>query len=69
MSFSNQTRHIEWHKTCKCKCSLDLSVCNNKQKWNENKCRCECRELSDKKGVIKDLFGILVIAIVNVTNT
>ena len=20
MSWSNQTKHIEWHKTCKCKC-------------------------------------------------
>ena len=32
MSFSNQTRHIEWHETCKCKCKLDTSVCNNKQR-------------------------------------
>ena len=31
------TRHIEWHETCKCKCILDPSVCNNKQRWNENK--------------------------------
>ena len=31
MSFSNKTRHIEWHETCKCKCRLDSSVCNNKQ--------------------------------------
>ena len=30
MSWSNQTKHIEWHKTCKCKCRLDASVCNNK---------------------------------------
>ena len=65
MSFSNQTRHIEWYETCKCKCRLDSNVCNNKQKWNEDKCRCECREeLSN--GVIKDLFGILVIVILNV---
>ena len=50
MSFSNQTRHMEWHETCQCKCRLDASVCNNKQKWNEEKCRCECREeLSDKE--------------------
>ena len=50
MSCSNQTRHIEWHETCKCKCILNASVCNNKQKWNEDKCRCECREeLSDKE--------------------
>ena len=32
MSFSNQTRHTEWHETCKCKCRLDASVCNNKQR-------------------------------------
>ena len=23
--FSNQTRHIKWHKTCECKCRLDAS--------------------------------------------
>ena len=50
MSFSNQTRHIECHETCKCKCRLDASVRNNKQKWNKGKCRCESRkELSDKE--------------------
>ena len=58
ISFSNQTKHIEWHESCKCKCRLDASVCNNKQRWNEDKCRCECRrELSDKgrrdKGFIR----------------
>ena len=67
VSWSNQTKHIEWYETCKCKCRLDASVCNNKKRWNEDKCRCECRkELSDKKGVIKDLFGVLLIVIVNV---
>ena len=50
MSWSNETKHIEWHKTCNCTCRLDPSVCNNKQRWNEDKCRCECRkELSDKE--------------------
>ena len=50
MSWSNQTKHIEWHETCKCKCRLDTSVCNNKQRWNEDKCRYEFREgLSDKE--------------------
>ena len=50
MSWSNQTKHIEWHKTCKCKCRLDSSDCNNKQRWNKDKCRCECREgLSDRE--------------------
>ena len=43
MSFSNQTKHIEWHETYKCKCRLDSSVCNNKHRWNEDKCRCECK--------------------------
>ena len=45
LSRTNETRHIEWHETCKCKCRLDPSVCNNKQRWNEDKCRCECKEL------------------------
>ena len=48
MSRTNETRHIEWHETCKCKCRLDVSVCNNKQHWNDDKCRCECKELIDK---------------------
>ena len=69
MSWSNQTEHIEWHETCKCKCKLDASVCKNKQRWDEDTCRCECREeLSNKKGVIKDLVGILVTVIVNAIN-
>ena len=32
MSRTNETRHIEWHKTCKYKFRLDASVCNNKQR-------------------------------------
>ena len=48
MSRTNETRHIEWHETCKCKCRLDASVCNNKQHWDDGKCRCECKELIDK---------------------
>ena len=68
MSGTNETRHIKWHKTCKCKCRLDASVCNNKQRWNKDKCRCECKELIDKGICEKDLFGILVIKIVNVIN-
>ena len=31
MSRTNETRHIEWHETCKCKCRLNGSVCSNKQ--------------------------------------
>ena len=45
---TNETRHIEWHKTCKCECKFGANVCNNKQRWNKNKCRCECKELIDK---------------------
>ena len=26
MSRTNETRHIEWHETCKCKCRLDGSI-------------------------------------------
>ena len=48
MSRTNETRHIEWHKTCNCKCRLDASVCNSKQRWNDDKCRWECKELIDK---------------------
>ena len=29
LSRINETRHIEWHKTCKCKCRIDGSACNN----------------------------------------
>ena len=46
MSRNNETRHIEWHETCKCK--YRLNACNNKQRWNEDRCRCECKELIDK---------------------
>ena len=70
MSRTNETRHIEWHKTCKCKykCELDASVCNNKQRWNEDKCRCECEELIDKKICDKGFIWNPVIVSVNVIN-
>ena len=48
MSRTNETKHTEWHKSCKCKCRLDGSVCNSKQCRNEDKCRRECKELIDK---------------------
>ena len=48
ISRTNETRHIEWHKTCKCECRLDSSVCNSKQRLNDDKCRCEYKELIDK---------------------
>ena len=28
MSTTNETRHIEWHETCKCNCRLDPRICN-----------------------------------------
>ena len=48
ISWTNETRHVKWHETCKCKYRLDKSVCNSEQRWNEDKCKCECKELIDK---------------------
>ena len=48
ISRTNETRHIEWHETCKCKCRLDATINNNQQHWNDDKCRFECKELIDK---------------------
>ena len=48
MSRTNETRHIEWHETCKCKCRLDSSVCNNRQRLNDDKSKREYKELIDK---------------------
>ena len=64
----NETRRVEWHKTCKCKCRFNSSACNNKQRWNDDKYRCECKELIDKGICDKGLFGILVIVSANVLN-
>ena len=64
MSRTNETRHIEWHETCKCECKFGANVCNNKECWNKDKCRCESKELIDN-GVC-NLFGILVTVSVNV---
>ena len=58
----NETRRIGWHEKCKCKCRFEHSVCNNKQHWKDDKGRCDCKEC-------KELFGILVIVSVNVTNS
>ena len=44
MTLTNETRHIEWHETCKCICRLDQIICNSKQRYNEDKCRFECKE-------------------------
>ena len=65
---TNKTRSIKLHETCKCICRLDKIICNSKQRSNEDKCRCECKELIDQGVCIKDMFGILVIASVNVIN-
>ena len=58
MSRSNETRHREWHETCKCKCRLDAGVCNNKQPLNDNKRRCGCKELIDKGACDKGFIWI-----------
>ena len=42
ISWTNKTRQIKWHDSCKGVCRLDPIICNNKQKWNKNKCRCKC---------------------------
>ena len=49
MSRSNETRHIEWHETCKCEGKFGANICNDKQRWNKDKCRCECKELINKE--------------------
>ena len=49
MSRTNETKHIEWHETCKSECKFGTNVCNNKQRWNKDKFRCECKELIDKR--------------------
>ena len=58
-----KAKQIKWHGSSKCVCRLDPIICNNKQKWNENKCRCEC--LTNKKVMIVDLIGILIVVSVN----
>ena len=68
MSRTNETRHRKWHETCQLKCRLDASVCNNKQRWNGDKCKFECNNYLIKVYSIRDLFGILVVAGVNVIN-
>ena len=65
MSRTNETRHIEWHETCKCECRLDASVFNNKPRCNDDKWNCECKELIDKGVSIKGLFRTLEIVSVN----
>ena len=68
MSLTNETKHIEWHESCKCICRLDKIICNSKQRWNKVKCRCEFKELIDKGVCDKGYFLILAIVNVNVIN-
>ena len=48
ISRTNETRHIEWHKTCKCGRKFGTNICNKKKRLNKDKCRCECNKLIDK---------------------
>ena len=48
MSRTYETRHIEWHETCKCECKFRVNIRDNKQRWHKDKCRCERKELVDK---------------------
>ena len=34
ISRTNETRHIDWHETCKGRCRLNASFCNNKQRFD-----------------------------------
>ena len=44
MPRTNETRHINWHKTCTCR--LNANVCSNNQRWNEDKRRRECKKIN-----------------------
>ena len=68
MSRTNETRHIKFHETCKCKCILDASVCNNNNAGIKINVDANVKNSLTKEYLIKDLFGILVIVIVNVIN-
>ena len=68
MSRTNETRHIKFHQTCKCKCILDASVSNNNNAGIKISVDANVKDWLTKEYLIKDLFGILVIVIVNVIN-
>ena len=68
MSRNNETRHKEWHETCKCKCRLDASVCNKKQHWKSINEDGNAKNWLTKEYVMKYLLGIQVIVIWNVIN-
>ena len=68
MSRNNDPRHIKWHETCKCICRLDkLFVIVNKDGTKIN-VDVNAKNRLIKVYVIKDMFGIQVIANVNVIN-
>ena len=48
MSLTNETRHLEWHESCKCICRLEKIICNSKQRWNKDKCKSECKKFIDE---------------------
>ena len=45
MARTNETRHMEWHKTCKCKCRLDASdnLCDIGEYLDYKKWKCKKR--------------------------
>ena len=51
MSRTNETRHIEWHKTCKCRCKckelIGKGMYNKGFIWNPSNCEFECDKLCD----------------------
>ena len=66
LSRTNEARHIKWHETSKCKCRLNFVIINNAGiKINVG---VNVKNWLIKVYVIKDLFGILVIASANVIN-
>ena len=67
MSIINEARHTKWHETCKCKRRLDTSSCNNKKRIKIN-VDVNAKNWLTEVYVINDLFGILLIANVNVIN-
>ena len=68
VSKTNETRHIEWHKTFKCKCRLDASVVIINKDGIKTNADVNVKNQLTKEYAIKDLFGILVIVSVNMIN-
>ena len=55
-------------ESCNRMCRLTSALCNSRQIWNKDKCRCECKEDLVNKMVIRDIFGIQIIVLVNAIN-